>query len=80
MKNETISAFAFRTGKMIEELIDKETDRLNNRNMFLEAKILSFRNELVKTQTTYFSADLLPDYLEKFDKHFEIQIDSFGKI
>lgn len=42
--NEVISAFAYRTGKQIEELIKKQTNDLWETNQLLEAKILDWWN------------------------------------
>ena len=41
-KDEIISAFAFKTGKLIEELIKEQTNNLQERNQMLEAKILQW--------------------------------------
>ena len=41
-KNEIISAFAFKTGKQIEQLIKEQTDNLQERNQMLEARILDW--------------------------------------
>ena len=41
-----ISAFAYNTGHLIEELIKHETDNLKERQRLNEAKILGFYNEL----------------------------------
>jgi hypothetical protein len=41
-KDEIISAFAFKTGKLIEGLIKEQTDNLQERNQMLEAKILQW--------------------------------------
>jgi len=41
-----ISAFAYNTGHLIEELIKNETNSLKERNQLYEAKILGFYNEL----------------------------------
>ena len=42
MSKETISAFAFHTGKAIENLINEETNNLRDKNQLLEAKILQW--------------------------------------
>jgi len=44
-KDKTISAFAFKTGKLIEELIKVQTDNLQERNKMLEAKILQWHTK-----------------------------------
>ena len=41
-KDEIISAFAFKTGKLIEELIKEQTDDLQGRNKILETKIVQW--------------------------------------
>lgn len=41
-ENESISAFAFKTGKMIEGLIIEKTNNLEEENRFLQAKILNW--------------------------------------
>lgn len=55
--NENISAFAFKTGRKIEQLIKEETDSLQEKNNILEAKILEWYK---KTKD------------ENFAKHFNI--------
>lgn len=81
MENETISAFAFKTGRMIEDLINKETDNLKDKNMFLEAKILSFRHKLSKGSLDFSLPDLsYSEFLKMFDEHFEIETNTTGKI
>ena len=45
MNKETITAFAFNTGKAIERLIREHTDDLKGRNEDLEAKLLQWYNE-----------------------------------
>ena len=42
MKDETISAFAFKTGREIESLINNQITNLENKNIILEAKILQW--------------------------------------
>lgn len=42
MKNEKITAFAFKTGKLIEEIIAEETNNLLEDNRILQAKILQW--------------------------------------
>jgi hypothetical protein len=41
-KDEIISAFAFKTGRLIEELIKEQTDNLQEKNKMLEVKILQW--------------------------------------
>ena len=57
-KDEIISAFAFNTGRQIEELIKEQTNNLQERNQMLEAKILDWYAK---------SKD------EKFAEHFGIK-------
>ena len=42
MDNDFISAFAFSTGRQIEELVKGQTNNLQERNQILEAKILDW--------------------------------------
>ena len=42
MDNEIISAFAFKTGRQIEQIIKEQTDNLQEINQMLEAKILQW--------------------------------------
>jgi hypothetical protein len=61
MENKEISAFAFNTGRLIEDLINKETSNLKHTNQMLEAKILDFyckikdmdSSELYNIEDTY---------------------------
>ena len=41
-EDNSISAFAFNTGRVIEQLIAEETDNLKDRCKLLEAKILHY--------------------------------------
>ena len=56
-KDEIISAFAFKTGNKIENLIKEQTENLEGRNRIIEAKILQW---YAKTKD------------EEFAKHFGI--------
>ena len=56
-KEEIISAFAFKTGNKIENLIKEQTENLEGRNRIIEAKILQW---YAKTKD------------EEFAKHFGI--------
>ena len=64
-KDEIISAFAYNTGKKIEELIKKQTDNLEETNNMLEAKIFQWYSE---------TRD------EKFAIHFGIKEIRSGKV
>jgi hypothetical protein len=81
MKNDNITAFAFKTGKLIESIIDQETDSLREKNQFLEGRLLQFRQELYNRSC---KMDLVGAHakgvLQKFDKIFEIEINRQGKI
>jgi len=57
-KDEIISAFAFSTGKKIEELIIEQTNNLQETNKHLEAKILQWWTDNGRD--------------EKFAEYFEI--------
>ena len=63
--NKTISAFAFNTGRLIEDLIIKETNNLQEENRMLQAKILDWYG---MTQD------------DKFKEYFGIKTHSSGKI
>jgi len=65
MDNDFISAFAFNTGRQIEELIKEQTDNLQERNQMLEAKILDWYAK---------SRD------EKFAEHFGIKEAREGRV
>jgi len=65
MDNDFISAFAFNTGRQIEELIKEQTDNLQESNQMLERKILDWYAK---------SRD------EKFAEHFGIKEDRKGRI
>ena len=58
MDNNFVSAFAFDTGRLIEDLIKEQVNSLEERNQMLEAKILDW---YVKTKD------------EKFAEQFEIK-------
>ena len=49
MKDEVISAFAYKTGKAIEEMIDERTNYLEEHNRRLEGLILSYRQKIKGT-------------------------------
>jgi len=76
-KDETISAFAFFTGKEIERIINENSDNLVNTNKLLEGLILSFRHKLFNTKEEFFNPSEL---LVEFDKHFNINSNREGKI
>ena len=69
--SKVISAFAFKTGKLIENIIKEETNNLKETNMYLEAKILGYRNLISKGNN---------EQLEEFDKWFDIIHSKEGKI
>ena len=60
---KSISAFAYRTGRKIEELIQKEMDKMQSRNLILEENIMAW---YMKTKD------------EEFAKHFGISKDNGG--
>lgn len=65
MDNDFISAFAFNTGRQIEQLIKEQTNNLEERNQILEAKILDW---YAKNKD------------EKFAEHFGIKEAREGRI
>ena len=66
--NSVISAFAYNTGHLIEELIKKETGNLKEDYTLLQAKVLSFYHQL-------------PDSLKtKYAEYFELTIITKGLV
>lgn len=65
-KDEIVSAFAFRTGKQIEQLIKDTTEDLFNANQELESKIVGYWIENGKD--------------EKYAEYFGIKTVRDGKI
>ena len=63
-----ISAFAFNTGHLIEELIKKQTDNLKHRSQLTEAKILDFYQKLEEPLK------------DEYAKYFGININFNGKL
>ena len=76
MKNEIISAFAFNTGKLIEDLIDKETNNLQKINSTLIFNILEFRNVIKNSN----NVSLINNLLNIYDEHFDIETKTKGEI
>ena len=69
--NEAISAFAFHTGRRIEQMVIEATNNLQEQNNLLQAKIFQYRQDVLK-------GDLKAT--ELYDKHFGIESLSVGKI
>lgn len=67
---EFISAFAANTGKLIEQMIEAKSASNAARVQELEAKILSFRNDLVWNERLK----------NQYDDHFGINTETEGKI
>lgn len=76
MENENISAFAFKTGRLIEDLINKETNSLRDHNQILEAKILNFYNDIHAEGDCFITSESL---LRTYREHFNIDIKRHGK-
>jgi len=70
-KEEGISAFSYNLGKLIEEVIREETNNLKYNNQLLEAKMLQFRQYLLKEG---------PIFISEFDKIFGISTMRSGDI
>ncbi len=68
--NKNISAFAFKTGRLIEDLIIKETNNLKEENQLLQARILNFYSYLIKESSEYYGVH--DDITNRFEKEFEI--------
>lgn len=61
-KQEEISAFAFKTGMMIEQLINEKTNNLEQENRLLQAKILNwFAQTKDQEFKKYFNINILTD-------------------
>lgn len=69
---EQISAFAFSTGKMIEEAIRVSSNNATEDKKKLEGLILTFRVKLSKEQ-------IFEPLLAEFDRHFGIEFLRTGK-
>lgn len=65
---EEISAFAFSTGKMIEETIKVQSEGAKRDMQELLAKVLAFHVNL----KVYYKEFTAAQILELYDKHFEI--------
>ena len=74
-ENDRISAFAFRTGREIENLINDTTHNLREENQYLQAKILGFYYEIenMDSEVAFYIQDLYKEY-------FNINTDNRGKI
>ncbi len=77
MENENISAFAFKTGRLIEELINKENNNLKESNQMLEARILHFYAKLKDEKDPYL---YLPDLIKDYEKNFNVATHYSGKV
>lgn len=72
---EAISAFAFNTGRLIEHIIETTTKNLFEKNKDLEAKILNFREKLLKDMP--FLSDSTGDLIiQEYDRIFDITSDA----
>ena len=69
-KDEAISAFAYNTGRMIEELINDRTNNLERNYKQLQARLFTFRH----LHLTEF-----PELAKKFDNYFRITTLTNGK-
>jgi hypothetical protein len=73
--NESISAFAFKTGRLIEDVVKNANHNLQEENNILHAKIFQFRQKLRDLQY----ADPC-DLWEEFDEHFDIKSTKLGEL
>jgi hypothetical protein len=73
-EEEIISAFAYSTGKLIEELIKKQTHDLEYSNKYTEAKILQFLTFLERDFNNMSMCDdiSLGDLIKRYREHFRI--------
>ena len=77
--DEDISVFAFKTGKSIEEFINKTNNNLAEDYKHLQALVLDFRNK-IKCKWMEMPYKYNEDFLKQFDKHFNIQVQKDGEI
>jgi len=68
LKEEEISAFAYKVGGSIESFIREVTNNLEERNKDLEVEILSFRQVIVDSKL-----DKQDYLLSAFDQHFHVK-------
>ena len=66
-KDEVISAFAFKVGKELENLVDERTGSLTSRLQNLESKILKYYQEIKRSGNTNLQKD--------YEIHFNIVSD-----
>ncbi len=76
-EDENISAFAFKTGRLIEDLINKETNNLKEENKLLQARILNFYCKLNDNVEVYYYT---PDLVQEYKEYFNIETLTKGKI
>lgn len=80
MKNENISAFAFNTGRKIEEFIKEENDNLVEKNQLLEARVLQWRTKMKEKLMDVYKEDFLETAISEYDAFFGIETSRGGKI
>ena len=62
-----------------EEVLSNKVDRLEEENKLLQGKLLSFRNELViHSPFRDLKGSEAAKWLHKFDKHFNIKVETNG--
>lgn len=66
---EAISAFAFTTGRTIEQIILEEVEKRVEHSKMLEAKILGFRQKFANGESV-----LHLQLLAEYDKWFDIKV------
>ncbi len=62
-----ISAFAYKTAREIEEIINKRTNRLHDTNQLLEARILEFYRKIQADNNNSIAGKWVDIYKETFD-------------
>ncbi len=77
MEDNNISAFAFKTGRLIEELINKENNNLKEENQMLQARILHFYAKLKDDSKVFFYT---PDLIKDYEKNFNVATHYSGKV
>lgn len=78
---DKISIFAFKTGRLIEDLIIKETNNLKEENQLLQGKILEFYHRYKNTKCkTYEEYNTLTNLFDDYNQFFNITKTIKGEI
>lgn len=79
--SEEISAFAFKTGRLIEELINKETENLRSENKMLQARILHLWAEIdQRSRKMDLKGAYFKEIADKMKQVFDIKTVTHGRL